>query len=146
MSDWISTRSEAPVCIGILCRRMPESETSMTDPHVLIDGQRETERERERERETDRQTDRQTASQTDRQTDRRTEGRTGQDRTGQDRQTKLPPSAFLHSHARSASFLAVYSRAFSAKRRPNSHNHSYVHYSLNSRAYVITRVFIHYSQ
>ena len=43
-------------------------------------------------------------------------------------------------------FWAFIHGFFSATGTPNSHNHSYVHYSLNSRANVITRMYIHYSR
>ena len=44
--------------------------------------------------------------------------------------TLVAPFTFLLSRAVSARFLGVHSRVLFATRTPNSHNHSYVHYSL----------------
>ena len=59
---------------------------------------------------------------------------------------RLATSRILRSHALSTSFFAVDSRAFCATRTPYSHNNSYVHYSLNSLANVLTRMYIRYSR
>ena len=57
--------------------------------------------------------------------------------------TLVPTTTHFSPFKRS---LGVHSRFLSTMRTPNSRNHSYVHYSLNSQANVITRMCIRYSR